>query len=192
VKRTFCHGLCLLALACPTWVKAQSEYHLDVIRPKQASSAGQQFLCAVPYTIPECEKQIAILQTALLRYDAEKLGRWTWVLIRSEDWKFFLTDLHLDPNSPACSHLEMRQTFFEEALLVPKPERRVELLRRWHIPFDRFLDFAVSHELGHAFCTEENEQQADRIARLLEQKKPVTCKANSDAKQKSNLHASLN
>jgi len=87
--------------------------------------------------------------------------------------KSILTDLHLDPNSPAFSHLEMRQTFFEEVLLVPKPERQVELLGRWHIPFDQFLDFAVSHELGHALCTEENEQQADRVARLLEQKRPV-------------------
>jgi hypothetical protein len=175
VKRTFCHGLCLLALAFPARIKAQSEYHLNVVRSKQANSAGQQFLCADPYTIPECEKQIAILQTSLRRYDAEKLGQWTWVLIRSEDWKSILIQLHLDPNSPAFSHLEMRQTFFEEALLVPKPERQVELLKKWHIPFDQFLDFAVSHELGHAFCHEFDEIKAERFGQRLRKGRTSDC-----------------
>jgi hypothetical protein len=46
--------------------------------------------------------------------------------------------------------LEHRQTFFDEALLVHKPKRELELATKWNIPFGNLLDFAVSHELGHA------------------------------------------
>ena len=138
-------------------------------------SAGQEFLCAGPYTRPECEKQIAILQRSLRRYAADGLGRWTWVVIGSDDWKSTLTRLHLDPSSPAFSQLERRQTFFEEALLVPKHNRLAELLEKWHIPFDQFLDFAVTHELGHAFCQESDEIKAERIGRELRKGRIAVC-----------------
>jgi hypothetical protein len=175
VRKIVCQWLCLLAVTFPARIRGQSEYQLNVVRPKPGSPGDQQFLCAAPYTPSECEKQIAILQASLHRYHAEKLGQWTWVLIRSEDWKSILTQLHLEPNSPAFSHLEMRQTFFEEVLLVPKPERRMELLRRWHIPFDQFLDFAVSHELGHAFCHEFDEIKAERVGQRLRSGRAFEC-----------------
>ena len=41
---------------------------------------------------------------------------------------------------------------------------------------ESLLDFAVRHELGHAFCNNVNEMDADRVAKLLEQKKPISCK----------------
>jgi len=132
-------------------------------------------VCASPYTISECEKQLAKLRSALRRYRVEKLGQWTWILIRSEDWKQFLQQLHLDPNSPAFSHLEMRQTFLEEVLIVPKPERQVELFSKWHIPFDQFLDFAVTHELGHAFCHEYDETRAELAGQRLRRGKAPVC-----------------
>ena len=175
MKTTFCYELCLLCLLFAWPIQAQSNYQLKVVRPKPAGSAGQQFLCAGPYTVPECEKQIAILQAVLRRYDAEKLGKWTWVLIRSEDWKPILMQLHLEPNSPAFSHLEMRQTFLEEVLLVSKPERQLELIKKWHIPFDQFLDFAVSHELGHAFCHESDEIKAEQFGQRLRKGKARVC-----------------
>ena len=97
------------------------------------------------------------------KYDAEKLGKWTWILVRSEDWKQLVTQLHVDPASPAFSHLGYRQTFFDEALLVLKPKRELELMTKWNISFDQFLDFAVSHELGHAFCQESDEIKIDPV-----------------------------
>jgi hypothetical protein len=48
-------------------------------------------------------------------------------------------------------------------LLVLKPKRDLELMTKWNIPFDKFLDFAVTHELGHAFCQESDEIKAERF-----------------------------
>ena len=148
-------------------VQAQSDYHLKVVKSKVIGFSGQRFLCASPYSIAECDKQVIILQVALRRYPIERLGQWTWVLVRSEDWKPILTRVHMDPNSPAFSILERRQTFLEEALVVSKPGRQLELLNKWYIPFDKFLDFAVSHELGHAFCSKSDEIGAERLAQQL-------------------------
>jgi L-serine deaminase len=46
---------------------------------------------------------------------------------------------------------------------------------------ESLLDFAVRHELGHAFCNNVNEMDADRVAKLLEQKNPISCKAKVEA-----------
>jgi len=167
MKRTLCYGLCLLAGLFVISNRALSASHLNVVRLKFANSGGQEFMCVSPYTIPQCEEQVARLQPVLHRYNAETLGKWTWVLVRSEDWKQILTELHLDSNSPAFSNLEMRQTFLEEVLLVPKPERQIELLDKWQIPLDQFLDFAITHELGHAFCNVSDERKADRAGQKL-------------------------
>ena len=111
-------------------VRAQSDYHLQIVKPTVGGFAGQRFLCARPYSISECDKQVAILQAALRRFPIEGLGPWTWVLVRSEDRKPILTRVRMDPNSPAFSILERRQTFLEEALLVANPKRQLELLNR--------------------------------------------------------------
>jgi hypothetical protein len=175
MKEIFCYLLCLFTslLICP--VEAQSDYHLKIVHPKVAGWPGQQFLCSVPYTIPECEKQIATLKVALYRYHAERLGQWTWVLVRSEDWKPILERVHMDPNSPTFSILERRQTFFEEVLLVPKPLRQLELLSKWHTGFDQFLDLAVAHELGHALCNDPDETRAERVGQRLRHGHAVDC-----------------
>ena len=138
-----------------------------MVRLKLANFGGQEFVCVSPYTISQCQEQVAMLRPILHRYSAETLGKWTWVLVRSEDWKRIVGQLHLDANSPAFSDLQMRQTFLEEVLLVPKPQRQIELLDIWHIPFDQFLEFAITHELGHAFCNESNEGKADRAGQQL-------------------------
>ena len=167
--------LCLVSVLCVTSARTQSIHQLNVVRVRVAGSPGQEFACVSPYTFAECERQVAILEPILHRYAAEKLGKWTWVLVRSEDWKQILTELHLNPNSPAFSHLEMRQTFVEEVLLVPEPERQVELVEKWHIPFDQFLDFAISHEMGHALCHESDEIKAERYAELLRKGSSSEC-----------------
>ncbi len=174
MKEKTCSLLFTISLLLSYSMEAQ-DYHLKVVHPNVTNQAGQQFLCVAPYTISECEKQIVILQTTLHRYQAEKLGQWTWVLVRSEDWKPILERVHMDPNSPAFSILERRQTFFEEVLLVPKPERQIELLSKWHTGFDQFLDFAVTHELGHALCNDPDEIRAERFGQRLRQRHTVDC-----------------
>jgi hypothetical protein len=167
--------MCLVSVLFVTSAQGQSSQHLNVVRLRLAGFPGQEFACVSPYTVAECERQVAILRPILHRYAAEKLGNWTWVLVRSEDWKRILTELHLNPNSPAFSHLEMRQTFVEEVLVVPEPERQIELLEKWHIPFDQFLDFAISHELGHALCQESDEIKSERYAQRLRKGSTSEC-----------------
>jgi len=135
------------------------------------SAGRQQFQCTVTYTPIEWQKQIAMLPTVLARYRAEELGAWTWVLVPSAEWKAILLRVHLDPDSPAFSLLGQRSTYLESVLFAPDGARWPELLRKWKIPFDQFLDFAVSHELGHAFCNEYKEAKAELYANRLRQGK---------------------
>ena len=132
-------------------------------------------MCVRPFAVDEWVRQIALLQPVLDRFHTESLGKWTFVLVGSDDWKRIAEHMHVDPNSPAFSHLEMRQTFLEEALLTPKPARQLELLDQWHIPFGQLLDFAVSHELGHVFCREPDEIKAEQAAQRLRTGQAAIC-----------------
>ena len=40
---------------------------------------------------------------------------------------------------------------------------------------DALLDLAVTHELGHAICQDQDERRADDYGRGLREKKPVNC-----------------
>jgi hypothetical protein len=179
--------VCLLVLAQYRVLGGQSASHLNGLRMRVATPAGQEFFCAGTYTVAECQVQTSFLRAVLQKYDAEKLGKWTWVLIRSDDWIQLVSQLHLDPASPAFSHLEYRQTFLDEALLVRKPKRELELVTKWNIPFDEFLNFAVSHELGHAFCQESDEIKAERFGGRLRKCLPSVC----DSKKRNNLLAQV-
>ena len=67
--------------------------------------------------------------------------------------------------------------------LCSRPERETELFTKWNIPFDQFLDFAVRHELGHAFCQEADEVKAERYSQRLRKSGPISC----EAKKQHNL-----
>jgi hypothetical protein len=186
--RKFCRLVTgLLAIALPTLIEAQSDSHLNALRVGRVMPGGQGFFCVGPYSLPECATQAALLQAVLRKYDADRLGKWNWVVVRSEDWKQFVSRLHLDPASPAFSHLGNRQTFFDEALFVLKPKRETELITRWNIPFDQFLDFAVRHELGHAFCQDADEVEAERYGQRLRKGGPISC----ETKKQHNLLAEV-
>jgi hypothetical protein len=156
-------------------MEAQADYDLRVIRSRVTNDAGQQFLCVAPYTVADCEKQVVTLQTTLHRYQAEKLGKWTWVLVPSADWKPILERVHMDPNSPAFSILERRQTFFEGVLLAPNPKRQNELMSKWGTGLDRLLELAVTHELGHALCNDPDERRADQFGQRLRHRDRPNC-----------------
>jgi hypothetical protein len=179
--------VCLLALALPRFLEAQSASHVNALRARSTTPAGQEFFCVGPYSVPECETQTALLRAVLRKYDAERLGKWSWILIRSEDWKQIVFQLHVNSASPAFSHLENRQTFFDEALLVLQPKRELELIAKWNISFDRFLDFAVTHELGHAFCQESDEIKAERFGQRLRKSLATVC----DTRKQHNLLAEV-
>ena len=144
----------------------------------------QQFVCSSGYTEKQCHEQVMVLKKALAVYPVQDLGRWSWILVRSPDWKAILVPRGLDEDSPAFTFYPKRETFIEEALVSPVPVRERELLVKWSMSRTSLLDFAIRHELGHAFCNDPNEQHADRVAKLLEQKKAVTCETTARAERR--------
>ena len=85
--------------------------------------------------------------------------------------------LGLNPDSPAFTCLETRTTFIEEALVAKVPGRASELIARWHMGMTDLLNTAVEHEMGHALCHSLNEDKANHVAQILEQKQPLSCQA---------------
>jgi len=143
----------------------------------------QRFVCNTGYTLRECQEQIVILKRVVANYTAAERGDWTWILVRSEDWKGILLSRGLDPDSPAFTFCPKRETFVEEALLTQVPVRGRELLLKWNMSANDLLDLAIRHELGHALCNDPSEQNADRVAKLLEQRNTVSCRPTSRPKR---------
>ena len=134
----------------------------------------QKFICNVGYSVEECHREFAVLRPVLTRFHAEAAGDWSWILVRSSDWKALAQQLGGNPESPAFTVLEKRVTVFEEALVNPVPTRRAELINIWHMRIDDLLDEAVTHELGHAFCQDKNEARAEHRAQAMQRgDKPV-------------------
>jgi hypothetical protein len=148
--------------------------------------SGDEFHCHTGYPLAECQKDILHLKSILTRYPIEALGHWTWVLVRSQDWKPISRTLRLNPDSPAFTALEPRETFLEEALFFHDPERTAELMKEWQRSMAELLELAVSHELGHAFCAEPNEATADHLGEQLRKglAAPPRCQVSSESRKK--------
>lgn len=142
----------------------------------------QRFVCNTGYTMEKCNKDIAVLRTTLAKYPTAQLGNWTWILVRSDDWKAIVLPRGLDPDSPAFTFYAKRETFIEEALVTQVPVRGRELLLRWSMSIRDLLDFAISHELGHALCNEKDEWNANRVGQLLRDGKAPSCEGSLEAK----------
>jgi hypothetical protein len=141
-----------------------------------AAEAQLHFVCNTGYSQERCREQMKVLRGVIGRYHGEALGEWTWVLVRSGDWKEIKSRLGLDPASPAFSVLKVHQTFVEEALVAPVPGRSAELIKHWSSSIDELLQLAVTHEMGHALCNEEDEHRADTSGRVLRAGGAVQCR----------------
>jgi hypothetical protein len=137
----------------------------------------QRFVCNTGYTQKLCTEQMTTLRKTLGRYPVAKLGDWTWVLVRSEDWKTIIASRGLDPGTAAFTYPPKHETFIEEALVSPVPERQRELLLKWNMGRVDLLDFAIRHEMGHALCNDPSEQNANRVAQLLQSGATISCGA---------------
>jgi hypothetical protein len=142
----------------------------------------QKFVCNTGYTQKQCDEEMVVLRKALANYPVAQLGNWTWILVRSEDWKAIKL-AGLDPGSPAFTVFQKRETFFEEALVSQVPVRGRALVLKWNMGTRDLLDLAIRHELGHALCNDANERNADRVAKLLEQERTISCGATSTPKR---------
>src|SRR5262249_52278955 len=147
----------------------------------QQQALRQHFVCNVGYTPSECQVATTVLRKALARYPVDALGEWTWVLVRSEDWKRILSDRRFDLNHPAFSYLPERETFLDGALMLRASVRGVELAVLWHMPIKNLLDLAIRHELAHALCNDPDETKANRAAIALINGTPLSCQVIEQA-----------
>jgi hypothetical protein len=181
-----------LALSCyvmvSIWMVPAVGQTVSEVAPSGTARAialsSQDFHCHTGYPLAECQKDILHLRVILTRYPIEELGHWTWVLVPSQSWKGISRTLRLDPESPAFTALEPRETFLEEALFVHDPERTAELMREWDQSMPKLLELAVSHELGHALCAETNEATADYLGQQLRKGLATRCQIARDARKK--------
>lgn len=139
---------------------------------------GIQFFCAENYDRQECQQHVAMLDRMLARYPIELIGNWSFVVATSNQWKAMVRSFGGNADSPAFSILERRTTVFEEGLFSATAERRAELLRLYGLSGDALFELAVSHELGHALCTDAKENHADEYGRQLRAGKIPVCDLN--------------
>jgi hypothetical protein len=155
----------------------------EITGEPQRSPPARHFVCDKGYTLKQCDEELVVLKKALAKYPIPELGEWTWVLVRSEYWRLTLLTQTLNPGIPALTDTAARATFFDNALVTGTSGRMSELMTLWHMGRESLLDFAIRHELGHALCNDANEMDANRVARLLELKKPISCRAKAKAKR---------
>lgn len=170
-------SLSTLILTCAVQFAASQTLSLtNLSKADVPQQVPQHFVCNTGYSAHQCHVQMSVLRPLLDKYGAGRLGDWTWVLVKSEDWKALQRGHGMDPDSPAFTVLDRRETFFEEALVSPVTERRIELVRQWSLGTDDLLKLAVTHELGHALCNEKNEKKADAYGEQLRKGEPVQCR----------------
>jgi hypothetical protein len=138
-------------------------------------TSSQRFACHEGFTLEECRSLVMILRAAVEKYPLDQLGEWTWVVVRTRDWKHALTVRGLDPDSPALTYLPGNETFFDEALMMRASIRGMELMDVWNMPIDELLDKTVRHEVAHALCKEKDEMKVGRLEQQLRDHKTVAC-----------------
>jgi hypothetical protein len=177
MQSSFTLNLSTLILTCALQSAASQAVSLPNHGKEEAApQALQHFFCNTGYSAQQCHEQMSVLRPLLDKYGAGRLGDWTWVLVESDGWKGLQRQHRMDPDSPAFTVLDRRETFFEGALVSPVTTRRVELIKQWSLSMDDLLKLAVTHELGHALCSEKNEKKADAYGEQLRQGQPVECK----------------
>lgn len=148
----------------------------------QKQAPNQHFVCNTGYTPQECQTATAILRKAQARYAVEALGEWTWILVRTADWKYALREKGVNVNDPAFSNLTKRVTFLDGSLMAGASIRGTELRMIWRMPIEDLLDLTIRHELAHALCNEHNEFRATRIAIAMKDGEPLPCQGAPVAK----------
>ncbi|HEY6263975.1 MAG TPA: hypothetical protein VIW93_04165 [Candidatus Acidoferrum sp.] len=144
--------------------------------PPPPETARQHFVCNTGYTPEKCHADVAVLRLTLANYPMVELGDWTWILVRSEDWKALIQPRGFTMATPAFTYYAKRETFIEEALVTEVPARSRELLLKWNMSRRDLLEFAITHELGHVFCNDKDESNANRVGQLLKEGKTPSCR----------------
>ena len=134
-----------------------------------------RFFCTQHYERHTCVNDSLALRHALASYPSERLGTWSFVLVPADSWRTLVHGLRLNPVSPALSIIDQRITLLESSLFTATPIRNKSLLLTFGVIGSALLDLAVTHEMGHAICQDQDERRADDYGRGLRDKKPVNC-----------------
>jgi hypothetical protein len=165
------------------WISAANAQTMSIrVTPVQpegwhsAPSNGVAFSCTTDYDPQGCMAGASALAKVLERYPSSKLGDWTFVLAASTHWKQTVKALGGDTESPAFTELEAHVTVLEDTLFESTGSRKELLSRRFGLPAGSILDFAVTHEMGHAICNERNEKLAEEYGLDLRRGISPVCK----------------
>ena len=166
--------IAILSAACAAQTQTLQvvPVHLDANVPIPKTI---QFFCTKDYDKQSCVNDSLALRHALASYPLERLRTWSFVLVPADDWSSIVRGLRGNPVSPAFSIIEMRTTVVDRSLFAATPSRNKELLLMFGVIGEALLDLAVTHELGHAICHDQDERRADDYGRRLREKKPVDC-----------------
>lgn len=135
------------------------------------------FFCSQGYDPEECLRDTTALRKALAPYPLQLLGEWSFYLVLTPNWKSLALSHGGPAVSPAFSLLLGRATVMDRSLFSGSADRNVELEKWSGMPVGpAFVDFAITHELGHAICQEKNERLANEYGKELRQGKIPRCK----------------
>lgn len=149
------------------------------------------FSCTTSYIASRCVADLNALAQVLTKYPLEKLGAWQFVLASTDRWGEIMNSLGSQERSPAFTVIGCRVTILDEVLFRASASRKTELLQQYGVPLDRLLDYAVTHELGHAICHDWKEVRAEQVARSLRARMPFVCGNQGDAHRLFRKNASV-
>ena len=164
-------------LAAATAQAQDPKFYRVEITATDTIPATIHFLCSQGYDHKGCLRDVAALRKALAPYPLELLGEWSFYLVLASDWKP-LARSHGGPAvSPAFTLLLGHATVMDRSLFSGSADRNIELEKWSGMPVGpAFVDFALTHELGHGICQEKNERLANDYGKELREGKIPHCK----------------
>ena len=139
--------------------------------------ASIHFFCSQGYDQRECLRDVTSLRKALAPYPLQVLGEWSFYLVLAPDWKPLARSHGGPPVSPAFTLLLGHATVIDRSLFSGSADRNIELEKWSGMPVGpAFVDFALTHELGHGICQEKNERLANEYGKELREGKVPHCK----------------
>ena len=141
-----------------------------------ATPATIHFFCSQGYDTEDCRHDVAALRRVLAPYPLQLLGEWSFYLVLAPDWKPLARGHGGPAVSPAFSLLLGHATVIDRSLFSGSADRNIELEKWSGMPVGpAFVDFAVTHELGHAICQDTNERHANDYGKELRDSKVLDC-----------------
>lgn len=170
-------ALFAVLLAATTLLTQEPKFYGVELPLKNSVPATIHFYCNQGYDRQDCLHDVATLRKALAPYPLELLGEWSFYLVLASEWKPLARSHGGPPVSPAFTLLLGHATVIDRSLFTGSADRNIELEKWSGMPVGpAFVDFALSHELGHGICQEANERLANEYGKELREGRVPHCK----------------